>query len=159
MVRSPVVDLDLDRLAVLEVGHLDAGPEGQPPVGGGERVLVKAFAARGFFAVEPGSVPGRLAHLGGARAGFEWRGGEGQGDRQHEGQEPGDHPARPAWLGMALLAFVHERTSSVGSWRPRTASNGGGRPELEKRHARSVSRFPRTLSRRTRGFAGSVSVN
>ncbi len=114
MVRPPVVDSHGDRLTVLEVSDPGLGAEGQPPVGGGEPLRVKAFAARGFLAVKTRSVPGRFAHLGGARLERDG-GGERQGDWQHEGQEPGEHPTGPARRGMALLAFVHERTSSVGS--------------------------------------------
>ena len=146
MVGPPVVDCHQDRLAVLEVGHPGLGAERQTPVGGGEGLLVEAFAAGGLFAVKTGSVPGRLARLDAARAHCEGNGGEGKGDRQHDGRNRAKSPAGPAWQHMALVAFVHERTSSVGSWRPPSLGGGGDHPELEKRHEQSVPRFPRCMS-------------
>ena len=62
-VGAAVVDLDHDRAAVLEIGHLDLAAQRQLAVGCGEIVLVEALAAGGPLAVEAGAIPGRGADL------------------------------------------------------------------------------------------------
>jgi hypothetical protein len=115
IVGSPVVDRHHDRLAIREIGDFRSGPEGQTAMGGGKGVLVEACTARGLFAVKPGSVPGRRTDLFASRARLEREGGECQGGRQYDGREPGELPEGPARQDMAFVAFVHERTSLVGS--------------------------------------------
>ena len=114
--RPSVVDRDQDCLAVVEIGDSGVGAEGQVPMRGGERVLVEAFATRGLFPVEARSVPGGLAHLGAARVCGEGDGGKGDDGRHDQGRNGGENRAGPAG-NRALRTFVHERTSSVGSWR------------------------------------------
>lgn len=114
--RPSVVDRDQDCLAVVEIGDSGVGAEGQVPMRGGERVLVEAFATRGLFPVEARSVPGGLAHLGAARVCGEGDGGKGDDGRHDQGRNGGENRAGPAGY-RALRTFVHERTSSVGSWR------------------------------------------
>lgn len=138
-IRSPVVDLDLDRFAVLEVGYLDSRSERQPSVGGGERVLVEAVAACGPFAVKPWSVPRRLAdlfavpHLGGGGWAFAARirldrdpDGEDQGAQYHEARETGDSLAeQPRWA-VIFVTFVHASISMGGLGRPRNPLGDAG---------------------------------
>jgi hypothetical protein len=61
--RAAVIDPDNDGFAVLQVGDPDNGAQGQMPVGCGELVHIKGFAAGGSLAVEGVSVPGGSAYL------------------------------------------------------------------------------------------------
>src|SRR5262245_60562635 len=55
--RAAIIDANLDRAAVLEIGHANHCSKGQGRVGGGEMVGVESFAGSSFFAVKTGAVP------------------------------------------------------------------------------------------------------
>ena len=106
-------------------------------MGSSERVLVEAFAARGFFAVKPGSVPRRLAdlfavpHFGGGGWAFATRvrldrdpDGEDQGAQYHEARETGDSLAEQPRRAVIFVAFVHA-SISMGEVRETAQSAGG----------------------------------
>src|SRR5262249_10826093 len=59
--REAIVDADLDRLAVRDVGDLELGPEGMVIACRGELVHVEGLAARGLAALEFLTVVGRFA--------------------------------------------------------------------------------------------------
>jgi hypothetical protein len=62
-VWSAIVDLDLDGLAVLQIGHHRFGAERQILVCGGQLILVEPLATGRFPAVETRTVPRRDALL------------------------------------------------------------------------------------------------
>ena len=60
-IRSPVVDLDIDLLAGIEIDDGDVRSERQLLVRSGQGILVVALPARGLPAVERWAIPGRHA--------------------------------------------------------------------------------------------------
>src|SRR5712691_11406926 len=61
--RPPIINLDLHRLAGLQVRDLCRRPQRQRRVGGRELLLVKAFPAGRLFALVRGPIPGGFPHL------------------------------------------------------------------------------------------------
>ena len=60
---STVIDRHFDHLAVAEIRDLGPAPQRQARMGGSQRMLVKALATGGSFAVKSWSIPRRLADL------------------------------------------------------------------------------------------------
>src|SRR5207249_11476557 len=61
--RSSIINLDLHRLAGLQVRDLRDRPQWQRPVGSRELLLVKAFPAGRLFALLLGPIPGSFPYL------------------------------------------------------------------------------------------------
>src|SRR5882724_128794 len=61
--RSAIINLDLHRLAGLQVRNLRHRPQWQRPVGSRELLLVKAFPAGRLFALVPRAIPGGFPYL------------------------------------------------------------------------------------------------
>ena len=103
---APVVDADNDLFAVAGVAHQHAGAKGQAPVGGSERVHVKALAAGRAPALEVCAVPGGAALLQHAAGGLRGQRAVGASCRQ-QGQPQAAGGAEPG--GESRAAREHGR--------------------------------------------------